>query len=69
MAVRLRVEVGPSEDQLHEELVIDIDDLLEVIERLGEGPVVWTWQTADGTTMRLTAELDDTPGTPDSTTG
>jgi hypothetical protein len=68
MAVRLRVEIGPSEDELEQQLEIDVDDLLEVIERLGQGPVVWTFQLPDGSTMRLTAEISDTPGDPGTTT-
>lgn len=69
MAVRIRVEIGPSPDQLHQELDVDVDDLLEAVERFESGPVVWTFQLPDGGTMRLTAERSDTPGASGTTTG
>ena len=62
MAVHLIVELGQADDLLEQVLRVDVDDLLEVIERLKEGPMVWRWEVGAGAVMRLTAAEHDTPG-------
>ena len=62
MAVRLSVAIGPALDALDQVLEIDIDDLLEVLERLGQSPMVWQWELPAGDAVQLTAWISDPPG-------
>lgn len=63
MTVRLSIEAGPGVVGLEQLLEIDVDDLLEVLERVGESPVTYLWHLPNGTTIRLRAWRDDTPQT------